>query len=541
MIKQQPDGTYIDDVTGQPVDVGQGVMGAQGGNSAAPTIAKNMAPPPAPPPEAQPAAPAPAGPQTDTATPGTFALPPMAAAPAARTMETEGTSTTVSGMDRKSKAAIRDAAKKEDLVDAEAAKTAHAVGDVARGEAQDAAAVAGERQQQAEQHAAAQQQTIAQGEDAYKNAMSTYKSEFDRYKKMDIQNFYSGDQRRERQIWAALTIAGGGLAAATRQAAAMSIGQSPGQFDNHGADLVNKVIDDDYQRQKERIVKQKEAVGFAKEGVGTARADQLHALNMLELQTAAKEQVAANKLSTMLAARGVDKASIAENQTIQALARSSAERQARVAQTTADHIQSTVQKRLTEQTGGAAGANGGAGSPATALYGPGGQVVGYAPDKERAAKINEANAGARDAIGIIAKLRKNFEEHGNEVWLGTDAGKERTALRDSLALAVKKAGQNSDKDQDLLEGLVASDWDLRRANSTRLNALAERLGKTVDNNLDAVGQSGAQVGKVIRGEAVQDRAPLPQPNRQELSYLVTRAQQGDQAAAQALRNLGMMR
>lgn len=491
--------------------------------------------------------PAPAAPSPGAAAPApgqTFALPaaaPMPVAPA-RVMETEGTSTTTSGIDKASRRAIQAATAERQGVLAEQQKQIAAAGAVAKDEATDVAANAAEKERLARQQAGETERAIAEGKAAYDRAMQTYQQDYERWQKADIKDFYAGDAGKSRALWSAMTIALGGLAQGKLMRAQVLAGGVP-NAQNEGVGIVKDLIARDYNRQKEAIEKQRQIMLDRRADAQRVQDDTQHALNLARVKHAAQADVTAAQMASMLAARGATKAEIASNQQILAVRDLSAQLKAETAKETATHVQSTVQKRLTEQTGGAAKGAAPNGATGFEVFDPNsGQVVGMAPTKEAAAKANDRLVKLKEAREHIANLRNSFNKEGTQYsnlitpW-DSDAYKFRKKERDAAAQTMTGPGDHQKDDFERFVRQIGTDFDLKSANPTRLDAADADIAKQVDDTLASVGIRKGVAGRVVRGEAVPVEQKMPPINPAEVGALILRARQGDVEAQKIIRGM----
>ncbi len=139
---------------------------------------------------------------------------------------------------------------------------------------------------------------LAQGQADIARRTAEYDARYNDYKNMKFKDFWE-DKSTGTKIAAALAI---GLGA---------IGQAMAKTGSNTAfEIINKAIDRDFEKQRQEILKGKETVGLAKEGIEVARQNKTDLLNDINIkEVAAKDQVAA-KYEQILRERGVPEQAI---------------------------------------------------------------------------------------------------------------------------------------------------------------------------------------------------------------------------------------
>lgn len=567
MMRQRPDGSWEDDAgnpvpspandvtsgaggMGGSVDNGASMAGGMPGAANAPSYQRNQTPPAPesggwldsivgadPTKQPKPANDVAAGGSSDAgqanvSTPG-FAPPatPLYIPP---TMQVTGGRTSVTGLDKASQKRIEAAETEAEGVDAKKVTNANAAGAVAKDDARDQKTIADQQYRDAQASQKQQDAVLADANKRYQDALAEKDAQYQKYKEMDLKSFFDGDQRGERRLWAAMTMALGGLAQGKMAAAAAMLGHDPSGVRNQGVDIVNDTINRDYERQKANILKQKtvlDEAGKRVDDIAAYKRDQLHDL---ELKTAAQKEATARQLASMMAARGVDRAEIGKNAAVNDLLSDAARRKMEVAKDLKRVVTSETERQL---TGGQFFTPGQQAPDPLGIY-VAGTKIGQAGDKEVAQKTNEKLASIRDARQAAVELSEDMQR--GPVVPGTDRARHRQQLVDQITLGIVAAtpGLKSDKDMELAREQAASSVDQAIGNSTRVNGLIKKLDSQTENLLGSVGLDGKRLAPVVTGEVQAQKRDLPMPNQRDLAVLVDRAKKGDAQAMQILVAMG---
>lgn len=361
------------------------------------------------------AAPAPQGPGLGAmGVPGMPMMSMFPPQPARREVERSTTTNTRREMGAEEKAAVGQLSQGYDDQIAAQGRKDFAAANRATVEADNADVLAGQQ----EARALRRQNLVAEGEKQLTQAMTLYKGEFEKYRKMDIKDYFSGDQGTARGVFAALAVMAGELGR-----------MRPGAGgENIGVQLVNQEIQKDFTRQKLAIEKQRDVLQQAGENMETVQRWHTHAMNMLELKEAAAYDAVMARNTSNLKALGVSEAEAQGDAANAVLRTQKAEAIQRVFEGTRRQISGTVEKQLVENQG--MPGMGGGYTPMQqytigrqvredaekdqkrVVKGWDGQPVGMAADEGEARGLRDALGPSRNIVGQLDSLAQEVEQLG---------------------------------------------------------------------------------------------------------------------------------
>lgn len=263
--------------------------------------------------------------------------------PARREVERSTSSWSQRNMGKEEKAAVGELAQGYDAQIAAQGKGASAAQNRALVEADNADAEATFRESKARRTAA----LVAEGEKQLKDSMTAYKAEFEKFRKMDLKDYFAGEEGTVRGVVAALAVAAGELGR-----------MRPGAGgENVGVQLVNQAIQQDFMKQKLAIEKQKEVLLQAGEQMQVVERWHTHAMNMLGIKEAAAYDAVISRNTSNLKALGMSEEEAKADAANALLRTQKAAAIQSVFEGTRRQIGGTIEKQLVENQGmpGAAG------------------------------------------------------------------------------------------------------------------------------------------------------------------------------------------
>lgn len=328
------------------------------------------------------------------------------------------------------------------------------------------------------QHAQLRQEANAAGEREFAGAKARHTEEWNRYRQMDIRDYWA-DKSTGHKVLAGIAVFLGGLGAGRNQA----------------AEILQSNIARDFERQRERIERQYQAVQAAGRDVGSAGEQLAARMKSLDLKESAALATVAAKMKAELARLGVPQAQVAANKEILAIEAKAAEKRTQVDESERTRISSNVSRGVSQ--GGSAGADG-------LIFGPEGKVVANVGDKKKAEAINKFNAQYLVGRELLEKLRESYAKGFSFPVFGEEAQKRENLLsraktahknmQELGALAGPDAGLLETQFGGTLQQLTGSGGDVK---------IGESL-KDLDSGhvkfLSSYGLPGSRVSADVRGE-----------------------------------------
>lgn len=274
---------------------------------------------------------------------------------------------------------------------------------------------------------------LKQGEEDFNRRMAEYDAQYEKYKNMEIKDYWD-DKSTGTKVAAAIAIGLGAFGAS------MS-----GRQTNDAANIISAAIDRDFNRQRENILKQKETIGVAKEGMEIARQAKTDRLNDLNLKEAAAKEAVAAKYEQKMRQIGIPEAEIQNDAVLNKLKQDAADRKIAVEQDLRTTVQNSVTKQIAQvQYDVATGQPVGAGSPQATTE------AQKKVDDELAKKYAEYVSGGgggnqgkdiESLKEIKAKIEKSDRGIGGRIWSGI-VPKEAEGILDEEQAAIQKHVNN---------------------------------------------------------------------------------------------------
>lgn len=271
---------------------------------------------------------------------------------------------------------------------------------------------------------------IDAGNEEIKNRTAEYDSQYEKYKSMDIKDYWA-DKSTGLKIVAAIAMGVGAFGAALQ-----------GKTTNDAAGIITSAIDRDFQRQKENILKQRDVVGAAKEGIGVARSAKVDQLADLNLKQAAALDTIAAKYEAALKQKGVSEAEIQGDATLNKIKQEALSRKQAVEQGLRASVTTKVEKSIAQAQYDAT-----TGEP---IAGPRGKVTEDQAKAETYLNDMKSAAGEMNKSGVPSKKAyeqvRAYEAQNKLGFGGANVG----ALRDALGLRGGREEGLSAKDQQAM-------------------------------------------------------------------------------------------
>lgn len=364
-----------------------------------------------------------------------------------------------------------------------------------------------------------------QGDADIEKARTRFASEYEKYSKMEIPDYYAG--RMGKRLADAVAV---GLSELGRVLS--------GSGHNTALDIIRGQQQEHYQQARAKIEKQKEAVGFTREGVSDAKASKRDALNDLNIIESAKLAALADKIEAVAKEKGTPFA-LEEGKRQAAAVRQEAHKLALEA------AQGLRIKKISETRPNPAAQPGAGGvNNDRNIYGQGGQPIAQAATPKQAEKANAAIKAYRELDSLMQQLEQSYQTHGKMYNPLRDATGAQKNLITSLKLAYKTAaelGAITGPDMVLIEDAVGGAYTgeqgvakLRAARNVGRNAHAIAL--------DSFGLPGAQIAKSLSAPAsapaqAGGKKPLTEQDREALNW--ANANRSDPRAKEILRRHGL--
>lgn len=326
MVQFDSNGDGKDDITGQPV------------LSFADIMAQNAHPEAA----AQPATPSPVVTPPPAETPVT----PPALVPAQMTVKSPETTTTSYPAETTTRQKVISPQEKalqgQQLgLDQEALDLQKKQGELGKQKADYLSQQAAEQKVQADAKQAELAAVTTRAADDMTKRTAEYDARYNDYKNMKFEDFWD-KKGTGTKIIAALAIGLGAYGQA----------MTGGKMDNTAFKIVQGAIDQDFEKQKAQILKGKDTVGLAKEGIDIARKNKDDALKDLDLKYAAATESVAAKYAEMLARQGIPQAQIDSDKSLIGLKQSAQDRKQKVVEDTRQEVTTQAAKDVTQTTSG---------------------------------------------------------------------------------------------------------------------------------------------------------------------------------------------
>jgi hypothetical protein len=455
------------------------------------------------------------GPQAPQGVPGLQGLSIFPPQPARREVERSTTTRSRREMGKEEKAAVGQLGQAfDDQISAQ-----RGVDDVAAQKANMEAYNADQTAMHMAARAAKREELMVQGERQLKDAMTLQKAEYDKYRKMEMRDYFAGGEGTMRGVVAALAVAAGELGR-----------MRPGNGgQNLGIELVEREIQKDFVQQRQAIDKQRDVLLQAGENVELVQRFQTHAMNMLSLKEAAAYDSVMARNTANLRALGVPEAEAQADTSNALLRQKKAEAIQNVFEGTRTAIQSTIEKQLVENQGlGGAGAV----SPGLAyhmgrdakkeakdaqedknertLYNKAGQPIAELPSgtpRQETQKLRESITHYENIQDLAKKLRDSYQTDEREM-PGGEVAKQReqwaTDLKYEYNQFAAKQGAFSKPDQELIEKAVGSGGGLYvRSPVPTFDALINTMNRRMSTTLGTRGVKSDQVMPKLMGGQTQ--------------------------------------
>lgn len=318
-----------------------------------------------------------------------------------------------------------------------------------------------------------------------------YQSEVQRLREEQPHNFWANKSTGEK-IAGAISIALGAYG-----------GALSGHGGNVGLSIINSAIEQDARVQQEKMAKQRDLVGMAKEGVGEARLEKSDMLRDLQARKEAAWERVGDQFAAQAKALGPSQAGIAAAKQEQAARERASQIRLEAAELDRKKVESQWATQFAQTDGGAARAAKDR-AQENAVFDPtSGNPVGQAPNATVAAKINAANKSNVESLKIIQEMRdlQKTATAADRLNPWSDYSQSMKSLGTGLFLAVKDgtAGMNSEMDAKRLEGRFGPDMARVFGDTTMMEKLEKNIHQQIAANLGSAGVDPGQSSSIIRG------------------------------------------
>jgi hypothetical protein len=355
------------------------------------------------------------------------------------------------------------------------------------------------------------EQLVAEGEKQLTGVMTEYKRQFDKYKSMDIKEYWS-EAGTLKSVLAGIAMGLGEL------------GKMRPGGENVVMQGIQQAVAQDFAKQKMAIERQADVLRESKENIETVNKFRQYQLNNLELKEAAAYDAIAARWEANLKAAGIPEAAAKASEESAILRQQKAEKIQGIHQFHSRQIGGSIEKAMTDNVGGMPG---GLTSPqalaqqryadaqskeqnARNIYNRAGEVVAQLPEGTPAAeaqKVKESIGHYENIKDLATKLRDSYKTKGRE--LPGDEVKRREQLQTDLKYEYNqfaaKQGAFSKPDQELIEKATGTDAGIYVLDPTAtFDELLSTMDRRMSTTLGTRGVKADQVMPKLKGPSAEE-------------------------------------